>query len=195
MSRFFENIGLYFNVAVSVCNWFHGEHHRAFLNVPSSHPFQLLTKNASTFCPNGHLSQEAPLPIGNASIWRSVWGVLCHTPSFNETSILNELLRAVKGAVSIHWISPAAPTGLRVKCESPSMLMLYLEFGPCKCCHRWKDAAAWMVAAPQFSPAWLLVCGGTYCHNLPGNLWEYCKLPKTHICLSGFLVSPPLCLS
>nr|XP_038948786.1 ATP-binding cassette sub-family A member 13 [Rattus norvegicus] len=59
---------------------------------------QLLTKNASTFCLNGHLSQEAPLPTWNASLWRSVWGVLCHTPSFNETSILNKLLRAVKGA-------------------------------------------------------------------------------------------------
>lgn len=41
MSRFLENTGLYFNVAVSVCSWFHGEHHRAFLNVPSSHPYYI----------------------------------------------------------------------------------------------------------------------------------------------------------
>lgn len=69
---------------------------------PSSLNFQLLTKNASATCLNGHLSQEAALPTGNASIWRSLWGVLCHIPSFNETSVLKELLLAVKDAVSTH---------------------------------------------------------------------------------------------
>ncbi|XP_034365421.1 ATP-binding cassette sub-family A member 13 isoform X1 [Arvicanthis niloticus] len=59
---------------------------------------QLLMKNASAICLNGHLSQEDPLPTGNSSIWRSVWGVLCHTVSFNKTSVLNELLLAVKDA-------------------------------------------------------------------------------------------------
>ncbi|XP_060221645.1 ATP-binding cassette sub-family A member 13 isoform X2 [Meriones unguiculatus] len=59
---------------------------------------QLLTKNASTTCLNGHLSQEAPLPTGDSSIWKSLWGMLCHTPAFNETSVLNELLHAVKDA-------------------------------------------------------------------------------------------------
>ncbi|XP_076402078.1 ATP-binding cassette sub-family A member 13 isoform X1 [Peromyscus maniculatus bairdii] len=59
---------------------------------------QLLTKNASATCLNGHLSQEAALPTGNASIWRSLWGVLCHIPSFDETSVLKELLLAVKDA-------------------------------------------------------------------------------------------------
>ncbi|XP_051020674.1 ATP-binding cassette sub-family A member 13 [Acomys russatus] len=59
---------------------------------------QLLTRNASATCLNGHLSQEAPLPTSNSSIWRSLWGVLCHNPSFNETSALKELLSAVKEA-------------------------------------------------------------------------------------------------
>ncbi|XP_040602600.1 ATP-binding cassette sub-family A member 13 [Mesocricetus auratus] len=59
---------------------------------------QLLTKKASATCLNGHLSQEAALPNGNASIWRSLWEVLCHVSSTNETSVLHELLLAVKEA-------------------------------------------------------------------------------------------------
>ncbi|XP_041525646.1 ATP-binding cassette sub-family A member 13 isoform X2 [Microtus oregoni] len=59
---------------------------------------QLLTKDASATCLNGHLSQEAALPTGNSSIWRSLWGVLCRSPSFNETSVLSQLLLAVKDA-------------------------------------------------------------------------------------------------
>uniref|UniRef100_A0A8C2QK58 ATP-binding cassette, sub-family A member 13 n=1 Tax=Cricetulus griseus TaxID=10029 RepID=A0A8C2QK58_CRIGR len=59
---------------------------------------QLLTKKASATCLNGHLSQEVALHTGNASIWRSLWGVLCHVPSVNETSVLHELLHEVKDA-------------------------------------------------------------------------------------------------
>ncbi|XP_057628469.1 ATP-binding cassette sub-family A member 13 [Chionomys nivalis] len=59
---------------------------------------QLLTKDASATCLNGYLSQEVALPTGNSSIWRSLWGVLCRSPSFNETSVLSELLLAVKDA-------------------------------------------------------------------------------------------------
>ncbi|GAB1295812.1 ATP-binding cassette sub-family A member 13 [Apodemus speciosus] len=59
---------------------------------------QLLTKNASAICLSGHLSQETSLHTGNSSIWRRIRGVLCHTPAFNETSLLNEVLRAVKDA-------------------------------------------------------------------------------------------------
>ncbi|XP_049997183.1 ATP-binding cassette sub-family A member 13 isoform X2 [Alexandromys fortis] len=59
---------------------------------------QLLTKDAAATCLSGHLSQEAALPTGNSSIWRSLWGVLCRSPSFNETSVLSQLLLAVKDA-------------------------------------------------------------------------------------------------
>lgn len=104
---FLKNSGLPFNVVtVSICSsCFHGGASQSGSKrslFPSSLISQLLTKDVSATCLNGHLSQEAALPTGNSSIWRSLWGVLCRIPSFNETSVLNERLLAVKHAVSIH---------------------------------------------------------------------------------------------
>ncbi|XP_048195510.1 ATP-binding cassette sub-family A member 13 isoform X3 [Perognathus longimembris pacificus] len=58
---------------------------------------QLLTKNATATCLNGHPSKEALLISGNFSILGDLWELWCHH-SENKTSVLNKLLAAVEDA-------------------------------------------------------------------------------------------------
>ncbi|XP_013375964.1 PREDICTED: ATP-binding cassette sub-family A member 13 [Chinchilla lanigera] len=75
---------------------------------------QMLMKNVTTTCLNGHLSAEAAMSPRNASIWGDPWGLLCHRLSFNKTRVFNRLPGTVENADHVLQEAVAGHTDLLV---------------------------------------------------------------------------------